>query len=184
MYMLGKSGMSGCFWRSPYITRIAMSSGKRSLCFKKMSSSSGLNNQIMVKREMSRPWRTGVSFFLRHIEVSENEFGLMSMMLAIKVFINSDEDDLVWDQYYQVIVARLAGRCPCSIGNLALLLSSNWQSCDYTSSDKSPLLHFLQKSLWYYQSSCRQKIELINHFPKKRQSIVSFITLYPQPTPP
>ena len=29
----------------------------------------------------------GRFFFLHHIEVSENEFGLMSMMLAIKVFI-------------------------------------------------------------------------------------------------
>ena len=87
MYMLGKSGMSGCFWRSPSITRIAMSSGKRSLYFKKMSGSSGLNNQIMVKRDMSRPWRTGASlFFLRDIEVSENEFGL-SMILEIRAFI-------------------------------------------------------------------------------------------------
>ena len=129
MYMLGKSGMSGCFWRSPYITRIAMSSGKRSLCFKKMSSSSGLNNQIMVKREMSRPWRTGVSFFLRHIEVSENEFGLMSMMLAIKVFIVMG---MIWSEIniarklslaWQVVALVLSAILPLffpQIGNLVI----------------------------------------------------------------
>ena len=109
----------------------------------------------------------------------------MSMMLAIKVLycvVYSDEDDLVWDQYCQEIVARLAGRCPCSIGNLALVLSSNWQSCDYTSSDKSPLLHFLQKTLRYYQSSCRQKIELINHFQVLLRTIYSLFYYLVQST--